>query len=309
MRTRLIPFFLLLIVLYSCKKDPFVNPDEVRLLKLESKDSLSNRYNTIFDYDQQGRIVKVSYSKNSETPATVYTINYYGNTASVITVPFSGSVMYGVSAVTYTLNADHQPIERIQYDSFSVVPPERPQRTIKKDTARYTYDGNGLLVKVTGSYIDSTWFDPGVVEITTDKRSYIRDYINSEGMLTGISTHIQDLYYYKSAGVEHNSTSTTEVTHSFEYIRHKQNKTDFTNAWLLAELGILYQVEYPLNKNYVHYPDKITYSDITRDQTGQIVTSSNSSFTISLDYNKYGFISSYDTGNGIQNKKSFIYNH
>ena len=307
MRASLLPLFLLIAALYSCKKNDF-DASAIRLLKTESVDSAGNVYNTTFEFDQEGRITKLSGVKNNGTPSVGLIITYSGNVATFSDGPWSNGPLYENRIVRYQLNNDHQPILRTEYDSFFISPPEPPQRTIKTDSTRYEYDAAGLLKKVTGTYIDSTWTNQGFVQTSTIRSTYTRDYTNSNGKLTGITTHVQEKSITKNASYQASSSSTTEGTHTFEYPHNEPHKTDFSNTWLLAELHILYEPEYPLTSSYSYFPEKVTYSEVTKDANGQIINTRSDSRTLMLDLNSFGFISAYTPDGRAQNKVKLIYN-
>ncbi len=131
---------------FTCKKNDTVNTSEVRLLKMNSKDINSTvTSSTVFDYDQQGRITRVSTTGNFPT-VIVADITHSGSdiiiTPTAEAFPQSGGF---VQEIRYTVDASGRPLRRIE--SSTLIISDLPQYTYKTDTANFEYDGTGLLTK------------------------------------------------------------------------------------------------------------------------------------------------------------------
>jgi hypothetical protein len=302
-------FFLTVTLLTACRKNPS-NPEDLRLLKLKFTDSaLTNTNYLSFEYDADGRIAKLLSSTNNNTPVTIADISYTANKIIITTPAIHNAALDAVDAIEYTVDGDNRPVQRIQnhFNEFKA-PTNLPQRDFTADTALYEYDGSGLLIKITGRKRDSTWFNPGSVQTTTDSWQYSTVYMNTGGNVQKIVKTSQKNSRLISGSTVLNNSYTIDETHLFEYTHSYQNKTDFTNALVLTEFGLLSDIAYPLNKNYKNFPDKISYSAITKNAvTGAVIDSNGWSENITLGFNVFSLISSIDHGSN-NSKIDLIYN-
>jgi hypothetical protein len=288
------------VLLLGCKKND-INPDEVRLLALETTDT-SQTYRTVFDYDNLGRIIKVHF-ESSPPQTVIMNIVYQGNEILITPSPSTSSYASAIDSVILFMDAANRVQKRIAYSFFEIMPPGYPQRTYNCDTSLYQYNAAGLLQKETSNHRDSTWFNQlGDIQTWTNIISKVSDYENTDGNLTSIKSMEYEVTYSHQHGTNYIWKSSIDNITSFEYTKRYPNKTDFSNATVLSELGYL-NLQIPLNKNYKNLPDKVTIISTSRDQSGVITFFDNHSFGFSLKYNSYGFLSS--TNNGLN---GLIYN-
>ncbi len=86
-------------------------------------------------------------------------------------------------------------------------------------------------------------------------------------------------------------TTTSEGDYVFTYDNNYGNKVDNKNAWLFAEIGLLYSYEYPMFKN-TGMPEKMRYTETTKNvETGNIINTSKESYNRLLEYAPSGYIS------------------
>jgi hypothetical protein len=104
-------------------------------------------------------------------------------------------------------------------------------------------------------------------------------------------------------GINFPTQTTYKEDYSFEYNNHYPNKTDFNNAVVLGEFGVLFNQNYLLNKAYTNIPDKITYVETNSSNPATI---SNYTTSTTYGYNPLGLISSSLTS---KNKTGYIYNY
>jgi hypothetical protein len=281
----------------SCKKND-VNPDEVRLVALESTDS-TGTYKTVFDLDDLGRIIKVH---ESGAPQVAIMNVVYQNNQIIITQPQTNNdAITTIDSVVLIINADNRVQKRIATSFLETKPPlNLPQRTYIYDTTIYEYDGAGLLNKETYRQRDSTWFNPGQVQIFLSIRNGMSTYVNSNGNVMSTNSNLESTSSTYQNGTLYTSKHTIMSNTSFEYAKGYANKTDFRNAAVLDELNLL-QIHF--NRNYKNLPDKIKRSSEEKDERGTIVSSNATNSDIVVTYNSYGFITSANNGS-----HRFIYN-
>lgn len=317
MKKLLVPVLFLFpfILLYSCKKDSASNSDNnnnsdsPRLVKLQMSSSSNSYTPVVFNYDQSGRIVSIA---DSAKPTQPFITISYTTDAATITQIATTSVNYQLYKSSYKLNSNNQPVQRIRYDSSNALASSYPQLEVSKDTCKYEYDAAGLLLKATGTHYDSSWYNFNVVEITVERKAYTRNYTNNAGMLmSSKSTSTGFVNYTRGAAATIKTNKNIEENYSFQYTNHNSNKTDFVNAWIFAELGLLYTVDYPLIKTYAYYPDKISYSTTsTNADNGQFLSTSTANYTNTLEYTSSGYIAAYTQTEGsgsYWDKFKFIY--
>ncbi|HWI93321.1 MAG TPA: hypothetical protein VNT20_18710 [Flavisolibacter sp.] len=287
-----VAFIGLSLLMQSCKKND-VNPDEVRLLAFETTDT-SITYRKVFDYDNLGRITQVQFNFGTRG-ALVASIAYQGNQILMKPTPFNPAFS-DIDSVVLIMDAANHVQKRLGYSFFEVLPPDNPQRTYSYDTTLYQYNAAGLLQKETATHRDSTWIvNAGDTQTWIYITNTISDYTNTDGNLASISSTHDATSYSHQHGKDYVSRSSTVSVKSFEYTKAYPNKTDFSNAAVLTELGYL-QLQTPINKNYKNLPDKITSISTNRDQAGAITFVNNISSDFVLKYNFYGFLSAINNG-------------
>lgn len=110
-------------------------------------------------------------------------------------------------------------------------------------------------------------------------------------------------------GNTYNSATKTEENYSFEYTKNYLNKADSINAWVYAELGVLYGEKWPTIK-YANLPDKMNHSTKRTDvATGKESNYTETPLSMEIDYLPSGYISSITFTSGqYWDKTRFTYN-
>jgi hypothetical protein len=314
MKKSLIPILSLLFIisLDSCKKDSDKQPEEepevadtTRVVKIHNSYSGgSDTYTTIFEYDQSGRIIKI---KDSSNGAEYFTISYNGDEATFKETPSSPNFHH---MVRYKLNSNHQPAQRISVESSQYVGAPASQYAIFTDTLRYEYDAAGLLVKATGAGYDSTWNNYSGTTYRVNHKVYTYTYTNKDSkLMSAKSSGLEDERITNSGGTSKSATQ-TDVSYTFEYTKNYANKADVKNAWVFAELDLLYAYQYPMIKGYANFPDKIVHSSKRTDlASGNVYGVSEVTSSFELEYTPAGYISTFTTKDGSKwDKYLFTYN-
>lgn len=306
MRKLIIPF-IIPIVIFSCKKEN-VNPDEVRLQRVESYNASGLTGSTVFNYNQQGQITSISSVTPGGATSVAATIVYNGSNIIITPAPINSAGVDASFEIRYTLNTAGQPLQKIERTTFSFKPPNNPQYDLKIDTTNYEYSGD-FLVKTKGSSYDSGWSSSGTpqsVQISITREISNATYTNTGNKLTQINSNTTSTHKLTNNNGTNILQSTETATTTFGYTKGYANKTDFTNAVVLSQFGALLVEGYPINKAYDNFPDQVVYSSTyTTIGTGQ--SSSNTGTTnATVSYNRYGFISSVDFGQ--QYLKNVVYN-
>lgn len=309
---KIITSLLVLSIILACNKKNSPIAEETRLLKIKSTDAASaDVFYLSFDYNSSGKIIRVSSSSNDDLPETYASVSYVGAEIIMTAPPVSNNALDAIAEIRYTTDASGKPLKRISYERYQYkAPVNLPQVTVITDTAFYTYDNAGLPAKITGSGLDTTWFNPpGGVQTTNLYSTYIADYTNADNNLTQIAKTTNTAGRHKqNAGVFTTSRRTEEV-YKYSYTNNYNNQLDFTNAVILSELDALFNTEYTLNKAYKNIPDKITYTMVTRDPVnGTIINSDNNTQTAVVTFNDRGIISFVNLNSGAGKfTKEFIY--
>jgi len=302
------PLLPVLVLAVACKKNSHVNTDEVRLQTMKTTDSSGNVITLTFPYDQQNRIAGYVYTGANGTSTNGASVVYLGNEITIYYTPVKSSTLNNSTVVWYKLNANNVPDRRIETDLLNVNDGTVQQIETTTDTTDYFYDASGLLTKATGSYFDSTWYkdNRSIPQRETNRTRYTRDYTNSNNMMTQIVVNKTESYIAWRSGTIYTGGTTTDGKYTFEYNHKYPNKTDFNNAVVLAEFGVIFNSEYLMNKAYAYIPDKVSYAETVKYSSGTPTsTSSSNSVNLTWGYNKYGFVSSMIDSY----KHDFIYNY
>jgi len=307
MNKLLFPLLTVLSLAVACKKNTHVNTDEARLETMKTTDSSGKVTALTFPYDQQGRIAGYVYTAPNGSGTSQASVVYFGNEITIYYTPSNSATFTSSSVVWYKLNANNVPDRRIEADIVHVNDATGKQDEITTDTTDYFYDASGLLIKATGSYFDTTWYKDytGFPQIETHRTKYTRDYTNSNNMMTAVVINKVD-NYIAIRGTIVTGTEYTDANYTFEYNHKYPNKTDFKNAVVLGEFGVIFNKDYLMNKAYTYIPDKITYAETVRYLSGTPAsTSFSNTVNLTWGYNGYGFISSLNDNY----KHDFIYNY
>jgi hypothetical protein len=293
------------LLFFSCQKTGF-NREQVRITQTKYNVGADSAEYFEFGYDPSGRVsqVKIGINLNNGTPVYTGSITYTGNQAVIRTTPVNNGNIYSSTEVHYTLNASALPVTRIQLDTFFVIQSDFPlqaQRTYKADTANYQYDADGLLLKVTGASRDSTWLDgsfPQTLQTQTAIGQWVTDYTNTGRNVSQIVQTGSQL----SRTITPGQTIITPLhvtgmnKWTFQYTHSSFNLTDFNNAFIMMEYGVILNSALPLNKAYKNLPDKVTEESTVYDQQGLHLADSEDEMYFSYTHFPDGFISSVTKG-------------
>lgn len=304
-------FILFTFFILSCrKKDRPVNPDEVRILKTSSTFN-GNTWNQNFDYDGQGRIIRISGNANNEPPPSFNTITYSGNEVLIKEPGVASSAVNLFFETKYILDADKKPLQRIRVETQEYFPPNNPQRNFTNDTTYYEYNTAGLLIKTINTNRDSAWSlsNNGLAVTTLTLKRLVSSYAYSNGnpiSITGSGTRFTRQFNGVITGEFNNLL---EESSTFDYTKGYANKTDFNNAFILNEYDLLSLLTYPLNKNNKNIPNKIIHQSVVKDiGGGNPFVLINETLNYTAAYNKYGFLSNINSNAGQSSGINLIYN-
>jgi hypothetical protein len=159
MRILALIFLALVVLVFACDKSD--DPAARRLTRTEARSYTGYIMHTNYEYDGQGRIIKIRQQKDDEEPVELVTITYEGNDAVLLSHPtFDPSFDY-TTKVRLTLNADGLPQKRIEYTyRVSKMIRVQPPEAFIYDTLMFEYDASGFLAKTRQSRYDSLWIDP-----------------------------------------------------------------------------------------------------------------------------------------------------
>lgn len=301
-------FALPALLLLSCKKDDPIDTEGIRLVQTKTGALNGDVYYVTLDYDGQGRITRIAQSTNNNPPVPKATISYSGNEVLIVEPAVNNAAQAFTREIKYVVDGSYKPLSRIEQQTLEFKAPANiPQRTYYSDTAVYTYDAGGLLLRKTGTTRDSTWFNPGQVQISVGTQAYTTSYTNANGNLSEMVKATTEKYRMESGSVTYTDQSSEEEKFTFEYLKSYANQTDFKNAFLLEEFEVLLY-HYPLNKNYRNLPDKFTHTIVTRDAAGDITSNESTTATIALSYNQYGFVGLIGDNPVRTQNKELIYN-
>lgn len=303
----------LLFLLASCKKDKeVINPDEVRILKVKSVGTNNEISYVSFEYDQQGRINKVLSYIDNQTPTLISAISYSSNEIVIKETDVNNSGIIITSEARYTVDGSNRPIKKIYTEIFEVLGPASiPQKTFKADTTLYEYDAAGLLVKTTRGQRDSTYTQSNPInwQISIYLIKSVTNYTNTGSNIAKSS--MIETFSSKTYNSLFSATSKElrEANLAYEYDKNYANKTDFKNAIILTELGFLYGgIDCPLNNAYKNAPNKITALWVLKDENGSITSTNSFIGNYSINFNRYGFISTLNNSPAGHYNIELIYN-
>ncbi|MCS3797065.1 hypothetical protein [Niastella sp. OAS944] len=316
MKKSLIPILSLLFIisLDSCKKDSDKQPeDTTRVVKVSNYYTGSNgdEYDaTILEYDKSGRVISL---KDTSDPSSGFTVSYVGD--EIILQQAQTQPGSNVYSARYKLNSNYLPIQRITADGRNDMTATNPSFVLYADTTKFEYDAAGLLVKATGAGYDTTWakYSSTQTYISASRKVYTISYTNNDGKLMAVNINEAETYRTMQVGSNNSSSSSAynnEEIYSFEYTKNYANKVDKINAWLFAELGLLYKGKIPMIK-YANLPDKMSrIRKTTHVASGSTNTIIDEPRTTEVQYLPSGYISSITyTDKYDVDKYNFTYNN
>ncbi len=304
-QSKTLPFVLLWGILFaSCKKNKEVNLSDLRLTSVEwTTNGQASRL--IFDYDANGRISQVKSVEGNGNPTNVYTIQYSANLISISSPSVNGTSTTITDTIYLQMEGNNRVMRRIHVTFFEVKLPEIPQRTYTRDSTTYDYDAAGLLAKETKGYWDSTWFNPGAVQTVITRRTGVINHTISNGDVMLVHGLINFTATTRTTTNTYTTVRTEETSDTYEYSKSYRNKMDFSNAAVLNEFAS--QSGLPLNANYAHLPDKVTNSNIDKDQNGNVISNNTSTNLTTFTYNVYGWVESREDFKNPEGKVTFKY--
>ena len=257
-----------------------------------------------FDYNSSGKITRVSSSGNNSASETIFDINYSSN-GIILSKPEENSPAITVDdTIMLVVDNNNRVQKRIElsFTEFKA-PTNLPHRTFTYDTTIYEYDAAGLLKKTSLSRRDSTWFNPGSVQLNIMRKTGTDTYTNVNHNLTAINSTIDlNAVSHQNGQIYTSKMNTTSVT-TFQYTRNFANKMDFNNAAVLNELALLTNA--PINPNYANLPDKQSQTYTDTDGSGAVISTHTYDESFGFGYTGYGFLKSYESSS---KKGSFVYN-
>ena len=297
---------LLGVYLFSCKKDD-IDPNEVRLLAVTSVLPTGETNNMQFTYDGNGRITKVTSNTNAGTLSPRFSISYSGNEILMVSPPLTTPGVTGTDSIKLYLrpdgNIDHRIVVRY-YELFG--PNNLPQRSYYYDTTHYQYDGAGLRTGFVFNWLDTTWFNPGQVTTHSSRTNGNFTMINSNGNLVQQSGSAISVWTtFNSTGGSSTMSRIDESSEVYEYSKSYPNKMDFKNAAVLEQL---YLFNTPINPRYKNLPDKISYSQVSKNPNGTIISTNAFSMIPQHTFNSYGFVKTRFFPAAPNEKMTFVYN-
>ena len=263
----------------ACKKESFTRFEDIRLTGTETQTQSGGILKSEFDFDEMGRITKVT-SRFDTFSVPVYTISYSGNQV-LLTFPGDPS-----DSIWLNLRADGNVESRITHYYFEPTAPYW-QQGIYFDTLIHEYDAAGLRSKSTYHLFDSSWNNPGTNTIYSRRRQKISSYNNADANIASLTYEENTISNAISAG---NTTTTIRKVNgidTYEYHSKALNKTDFKNAAILDELQLLWT---PVNYRYKYLPDKITVTQVMRDENNNVLSTDNYTMSTEYNYNTFGFL-------------------
>jgi hypothetical protein len=306
-------FLISIIIMVSCKKkkeDTPLDPNTIRLTKIVQDNTASEFY----EYDTDGRIIKVTNQTTGNPISVVATVAYTGNTAT-ITYPIVNNAGLNASFSTkYILNADGKPLQRILEDRLEFLPPgNNAQRDFVNDTTKYEYDAQGLLIKETQTIWDSTWSKAnvgGYITTSFELTKQVLNYSNANGNMASIMGSGTKLSrnFSSTNGITYTSNTLLDESSTLAYTSSYANKTDFKNSFILNELGAFFNDTYYANKSYQNFPSKISSQYTEKNAvTNAITNSSSKANDYMYTYNSNGFIASIKQTNSLGNSTTTQY--
>lgn len=290
----------------NCKKsDENINPEEVRLLAIETDQGNGDVHHTNIHYDATGRIERVSTRVNGAASQTSFTVSYSGNEIILALRPINEPSSTIIDSIYLFLNSSNKLEKRFHKSSQEFRAPSNPQRTYVYDTTIFEYDGAGILKKETLKHFDTTWFNPGTATTAATRSTDITEYSVSGGNIISARSVSQLMTISYFPGRVINTINSKETNTQFGYSRAFSNKTDFANVAILNELLLHYL---PLNPNQSNLPDRLDETITQKDGSGNIVAVSRTIQNQQFTYTSYGFIASrFDEANS-NLKTRYIYN-
>ena len=310
----LIALFACLFFFAACtKNDPQQIQDDGPQLAAFSVEFIDTfRHTTEVDtftlnYDAMRRISSTAIQLGTQAKQPEYDLHNSGSTILMTEPPKSG-YFSGTDTIWHFLDGDGRLVKKIQHLWWRLDDPGFKPHSFQRDTIFYQYNAAGLVTKTIRSFQDSTWsanngqpklLDQHLSEVTIHS---ISNNNLSSMVSSGNWTHRN---YVPSISSDVTTKSSQEVTKTFEYTKGYLNKFDYSNIAVLNNFSWL--TYFPMDKGYTNLPDKMTITDIRKDENGTVTFSTNTVLGFTFSYNAEGFISSRVDNGGQIAKVTYHY--
>ncbi len=109
------------LLLFACRKER-INPDEVRLLKTTHPGLNGSKLNTNFEYDNQGRIVRITRDIDNQNRKLIATITYNGNEVILMDSSVNDPNSKITTTVKFLLDIDNKPYSafKLKHGNFQI---------------------------------------------------------------------------------------------------------------------------------------------------------------------------------------------
>ena len=282
---RIIILFVGLSFFFACNEN---NDKATTLVRVESTSYSGFVQHTIYEYDNQGRIIVIREARDDEKAAVKVTITYSGNEAVLISTPDWDPSLIQTSRVVLTLDPSGRPHMRTEYTHKQPKLAGSGFESFVYDTLYFEYDASGFLVRTRGNRYDSTWVSDTrnqVARVTSNAA-----YTIESGNLIAIDEYVDYPKETRDGGSITWGGGSSEYHTVFKYSKAYSNKTDFRNAAILNEY--MERFEAPLDRSWANMPDQVIQSITDRDMNGTIVFEIESTIDMERIYNNDGMLSS-----------------
>jgi hypothetical protein len=257
-----------------------------------------------FEYDTEGRIVKISSGRNSEIPGTICTIDYNGSEA-IFTYPDNNtrSAFY----LKYLLDQNNQPITRIASNTLQNDQVGYFQRSYMYDTTEYVYDGAGKILTEKYRQNDSTFFRPSYTVTQVSNTIEVKNFSN-----VGVNAMSWKSIRNRRNVTRYNSdpplTGSSEITQdvTFGYTNNWTYPHFGKNAFIFQEFQT-FSLPVAHYSRYSNYPDRFTSKTVEKNGNGVITSTENSDYAPKIIFNKQGLITKITFDANPQQVTSFEY--
>ena len=288
---KIIVFGLLGISFLSCEKTQDVaSTEQFRLTTTKAYDDDHNPYTTTISYDATGRIVKVLNTLDPQDAIVQADVTYSGSETIVNMV---APVGYDQDMqIKFTLDGQGKPVKRVKSTIINFDNTDFRKRQVKRDTTWYEYNADGLLSLSTQNEFDSIWYNSGgSLDSSFEVKRSNTHYTNAnKNLVSSETTSIIKVDAISQDIVTTNEYSGT-TNNSYEYDKNYSNKVDFKNAYLLSEFYLLTWHNYPINKGYANFPNKISEISIGVDESGAEIYNEEYISSLEVKFNESGLIS------------------
>ena len=272
-------------LIFACSE----NDDKATILARTEAVSYSGFHqHTIYEYDNQGRIIVIKEARDDEKAAVKVTITYNGDEVILQSTPDWDPSLNQTSRVVLTLGPNGRPHMRTEYTRKQPKLAGSAFESFVYDTLHFEYDASGFLVRTRGNRYDSTWISETRNQVT--RATSDATYTIEAGNLTAIDEYVDYPKETRDGGSVTLGGGSSEYHTVFKYTKAYPNKADFGNAAILNEYRQSF--EPPMNINWANMPDQVVQSTTDRDINGTVVFEIESTIDMERIYNNDGMLSS-----------------